>query len=272
MRPVLAMPRVMAWRIHHVAYVENLKPLRQSNFSTACIRPRLPSWMRSSSGRPEAWYFLAIDTTRRRFDCTKVRSASSPARDWPTQLALAGRREVLAAGLELGAGGVARLDGLGQADLVVLGEQRVLPDVGEVEADEVFLVSFNALFGQDAPLGSLRWNRRVETQVSSGRRSGTGEGPLQGGLSRSGDTTDVSRHDTGAVKRANLSERSCRQWSSDSNPWRTAEGWPRPADPFYRHRRADQEGPIPILRAGLFHRLTSTHRGHRPPVRAGGVP
>ena len=80
MRPVLAMPRVIAWRIHHVAYVENLKPLRQSNFSTACIRPRLPSWMRSSSGRPDAWYFLAIDTTRRRFDCTNWRSASSPWR------------------------------------------------------------------------------------------------------------------------------------------------------------------------------------------------
>ena len=80
MRPVLAMPRVIAWRIHHVAYVENLKPLRQSNFSTACIRPRLPSWMRSSSGSPDAWYFLAIDTTSRRFDCTNWRSASSPWR------------------------------------------------------------------------------------------------------------------------------------------------------------------------------------------------
>ena len=80
MRPVLAMPRVMAWRIHQVAYVENLKPLRQSNFSTACMSPRLPSWMRSRSGRPDAWYFLAIDTTRRRLDCTNVRWAYSPSR------------------------------------------------------------------------------------------------------------------------------------------------------------------------------------------------
>ena len=59
--------------------MENLKPLRQSNFSTACIRPRLPSWMRSSSGRPEAWYFLAIETTSRRFDCTNVCWACSPS-------------------------------------------------------------------------------------------------------------------------------------------------------------------------------------------------
>jgi hypothetical protein len=47
-----ASARVIAWRIHQVAYVENLKPRRQSNFSTARIRPRLPSWIRSSSVRP----------------------------------------------------------------------------------------------------------------------------------------------------------------------------------------------------------------------------
>ena len=31
-----------------MAYVENLKPLSGSNFSTAFIRPMLPSWIRSS--------------------------------------------------------------------------------------------------------------------------------------------------------------------------------------------------------------------------------
>ncbi len=39
----------MAWRIHQVAYVENLKPRRQSNFSTALSSPMLPSWIESSS-------------------------------------------------------------------------------------------------------------------------------------------------------------------------------------------------------------------------------
>ena len=47
-----AIARVIAWRIHHVAYVENLKPLVWSNFSTARISPRLPSWMRSRSSMP----------------------------------------------------------------------------------------------------------------------------------------------------------------------------------------------------------------------------
>ena len=51
-RALFATPRCTAWRIHHVAYVENLKPFRQSNFSAARIRPMIPSWIRSSSVRP----------------------------------------------------------------------------------------------------------------------------------------------------------------------------------------------------------------------------
>ncbi len=59
--------------------MENLNPLRQSNFSTACIKPRFPSWTRSSRGNSAAWYFLAIETTSRRFAFTKVSAASSPS-------------------------------------------------------------------------------------------------------------------------------------------------------------------------------------------------
>ena len=54
-RALFATPRCTAWRIHHVAYVENLKPLRQSNFSAARIRPMIPSWIRSSSVSPWPW-------------------------------------------------------------------------------------------------------------------------------------------------------------------------------------------------------------------------
>src|SRR5882757_9851031 len=38
-----AIARVIAWRIHQVAYVENLYPRRHSNLSTAFINPMLPS-------------------------------------------------------------------------------------------------------------------------------------------------------------------------------------------------------------------------------------
>ena len=55
--------RVIACLIHQVAYVENLKPFLYSNFSTALIRPILPSCTRSKKCKPLLVYFLAIDTT-----------------------------------------------------------------------------------------------------------------------------------------------------------------------------------------------------------------
>ena len=168
---MLAMPRVIAWRIHHVAYVENLKPLRQSNFSTACIRPRLPSWMRSSSGSPDAWYFLAIDTTRRRFDCTNWRSASSPWRAVRRSSRLRVGGDLLAAGVEGLDRLLARFDRLGETDLVVLGQQRVLPDVGEVETNEVFVIAINAIFGHG---GSFVPSRRGPVSSGRGTRSQAG--------------------------------------------------------------------------------------------------
>ena len=126
--------------------------------------------MRSSSGRPDAWYFLAIETTRRRFDCTNVRWASSPVAGGAPQLALLGRGEVLRAPEQLLARGVAVLDLLRETDLVVLGEERVLPDVGEVEPDEIFLVPLDTLLRHPGnPL--LSWSRR------RGRRSRWCGGP-----------------------------------------------------------------------------------------------
>ena len=74
-----------------------------------------------------------------------------------------------AAGLELGRGLVAGLDGLGEADLVVLGQQRVLPDVGEVEPDEVFLVALDTLLGQGAPSCRLA-GEKARSRNASRRR------------------------------------------------------------------------------------------------------
>jgi hypothetical protein len=42
---------------------------------------------------------------------------------------------------------VASFDRLGEPDLVVFRKERVLPDIGEVQTDEVFIISFNAIFG-----------------------------------------------------------------------------------------------------------------------------
>jgi hypothetical protein len=66
----------------------------------------------------------------------------------PAQLAAARLGDAGALPLEVQARLVPGLDGLGQADLVVLGEQGVLPDVREVEPDEVFLIPLDTLLGQ----------------------------------------------------------------------------------------------------------------------------
>ena len=81
-------------------------------------------------------------------DWTNVRSASSPSRMWRfSSRRLAGVRS-LPPFVQLGARLVAPLDGLRQAHLVIFGEQWVLPDVGEVQANEVFFVSLYSLLGQ----------------------------------------------------------------------------------------------------------------------------
>src|SRR5206468_4192964 len=77
-----AMARVMAWRIHQVAYVENLYPRRYSNLSTAFMRPMLPSWIRSRNCRPRFVYFLAIEMTSRRLAST-ISFLAMAALCWP---------------------------------------------------------------------------------------------------------------------------------------------------------------------------------------------
>ncbi len=79
-RPLSVRPRATACRIHQVAYVENLNPLRWSNFSAARTRPIVPSWIRSRKGSPWFLYLFAIETTSRRFASTISRFAPSSPR------------------------------------------------------------------------------------------------------------------------------------------------------------------------------------------------
>jgi hypothetical protein len=46
---------------------------------------------------------------------------------------------------------LAFFDFLGEANLVVFGEEYVLADIGEIETYEVFLVSIDAIFGHCVP-------------------------------------------------------------------------------------------------------------------------
>ena len=75
-RPWRASDERIAWRIHHTAYEMNFTPWSGSNFRAAVSRPTLPSPIRSMSGRPRFWYFLATEMTKRRLRFTSSCSAS----------------------------------------------------------------------------------------------------------------------------------------------------------------------------------------------------
>ena len=78
--------------------------------------------------------------------------------DLTAQLPLAGRQHVMTEPVELLARLVPDFDRLGQPHLVVLGEQRILADIGQIEPDEVFFISFDSVFGQPSqpPLFAVR--------------------------------------------------------------------------------------------------------------------
>ena len=137
--------------------MENLKPLRQSNFSTACMRPRLPSWIRSSKRQAGGLVLLRDRNDEPQVGLDKCPLCRLPFSDHPVQLAAAGGGDGL--GLrrpELLLGAPTSLDGLCEAYLVVLGEQRILADIGQIQPDEIFLVALNSLFrqGLKASVGS----------------------------------------------------------------------------------------------------------------------
>jgi len=85
-----------------------------------------------------------------RHDETEVRLHEAPlglltGANELAQLALAGRRQAALVLLELGRRLLADLHRLGEARLVILGQQRVLADLTEVQPDQVFLITLCSL-------------------------------------------------------------------------------------------------------------------------------
>ncbi len=78
------------------------------------------------------------------------------------QLAPPRGRGVLAVAVERLDRFLACLDRLGETDLVVLGQQGVLADVGEVQPNEIFVVAVNAIFGHHRSLSYQPISRSVE--------------------------------------------------------------------------------------------------------------
>ena len=127
--------------------------------------------MRSSSGSPAAWYFLAMETTRRRLACDERLGGFVAVADQAAQLG-AGRPDPLCR-VQLAPGVAAGLDGLRQAGLVVLGEQGVLADVVEVEADQVFLRRSGLLGGHSSSSLDVPGRSLWQPPSARGRRPPT---------------------------------------------------------------------------------------------------
>ena len=170
-----AIARVMPWRIHQVAYVENLKPRRQSNSSTARISPMLPSWIRSSSGSPWPWYLRATETTSRRLAMmNRCRAASAFRTSWRAfMIDLLGPQ---AAGAEALLPLLAVLDQDGELDLLLLGEEWLARRRLQVQAEVVGVVGPE----RDVPVLALILTLLLEALWAS--RNATQLGPRELGF------------------------------------------------------------------------------------------
>src|SRR5205807_2482314 len=96
------------------------------------------------------------------------------------QLSPAGGLEVTAV-VENGARFITGLDGLRETNLVVFSEQWVLPDIRQVEPDEVFLIPLDTLLGHACPL-RVAANRplvNVSVRREHSLRWGTRHGGVQ---------------------------------------------------------------------------------------------
>jgi hypothetical protein len=93
--------------------------------------------------------------------------------DVPAELTLAIGSDVWPYRLQLGAGLVPSLNGLGKPYFVILGEKWVLTDVSEIEPNEIFFVPLNALLRQGAP--SLGLARALLTIPAWSRGPGVAE-------------------------------------------------------------------------------------------------
>src|SRR2546423_281374 len=94
----------------------------------------LPSWIRSSSGRPRPMYFRATETTRRGVLSIRRRPAGPPARSSVSNTPPDPAAPVVERQLEqLALGDLALLIGGRQLDLLLGGQQRDAGDVAEVD-------------------------------------------------------------------------------------------------------------------------------------------
>ena len=78
----------------------------------------------------------------------------------PAKLAFLGRRDVFATLFEGRSCSGTRLDGFGQSNFIIFGQQRVLANVGQIKTDKVLFIALDALLRQDRLLVITPWRSR----------------------------------------------------------------------------------------------------------------
>ena len=143
------------------------------------------------------------------------------------QFALLGGGDLLAAGVERLDRLLAAFDRFREPDLVVLREQRVLTDIGQIQADQVFVVSFDTIFGHGGSWWVGVWYALGETLAISVRLEPS-DPPTndRSPISHRGSTCRTWRwgYDTDAVKRRNLAGREPFLYRAFQMPFRRSSG------------------------------------------------
>ena len=109
----------------------------------------------------EKWQTRSLVLLRDRYDQTKVGLHEGAfgfftAAEIAVEFAALGRGEFIGA-LERNSCFGALFDGLCQTNFVILSQQRVLTNIGEIQPDEIFFVPLNTFFGHGHPILKLQW-------------------------------------------------------------------------------------------------------------------
>ena len=120
-----------------------MKPLRQSNFTDRVHQAKVALLDEVEQRQAGRLVLLGDGYQEAQIGLHELAFGLLTLAGGAAQLPLLGGRDVGAAGEGLDRL-LGRFDRRGETDLVILGQQPVLPDVGEVETNEVFVIAINA--------------------------------------------------------------------------------------------------------------------------------
>ena len=143
--------------------MENLNPLRQSNFLHRVHQPEVALLDQIQQGQAGCLVLLGDGHHQPEVGLDEAALGLLAHLNGAAQYPAAGGREAIGASggmffvlVEKCLRFVALFDLLGELNLVVLGEQGILADIGQIEPDEILVVALNTLFRHSHTLPIIR--------------------------------------------------------------------------------------------------------------------